>query len=533
MSSIEKLKPLGHYAMENPPTIYDEEALTALELASRTAAKLNETIALLLKECKEQNLTIDEAYNHLKKNLDTTAHDLLYAMAENGELSILEQKNYEAIKSHITTTINVKEYGAKGDGETDDTEAIREAINSGMDIYFPAGSYLVTETLTIPSYRHIHGEGPNQTTISYQGSGYLFDVKTVYNGRAIIERMTLTGTAENKCIKCSRGSAWGGSMVISDFNIYNFDLECFRFESTFGSVVENGVIYSRGPVVYTTFDGTATEQNFCNCNTVRNVYMGAFSTNPTPVLFKLFNCRDLTFDRCALEKATVAILGEKQTQNIVLRGCWFELLDNIYDFDSTSQAPFAYDCRYVHITNYNANHTGLDYIPGNSVVYDRNGTNSAITNVQGEGITLQSFGCINPTDGFSDWLNIYSLTTQGMTCNVPMNAKKFTANNTNTLNVSLTNIMRYSSVGAIFKVKAFCKFAGGDYKLYSFDILKHGTLYMQDVEPRLIKSAVWEGSVGKTSVETFETTSGGSLNVTSTGVMTECTVFLETNVLPV
>ena len=39
------LNPLkNHYAMENPASIYDEEALTALELAGRTTAKVNETV---------------------------------------------------------------------------------------------------------------------------------------------------------------------------------------------------------------------------------------------------------------------------------------------------------------------------------------------------------------------------------------------------------------------------------------------------------------------------------------------------------
>lgn len=40
--SIEKLN--RHYSMENLPTVFDEEALTALELAGRTAAKVNECV---------------------------------------------------------------------------------------------------------------------------------------------------------------------------------------------------------------------------------------------------------------------------------------------------------------------------------------------------------------------------------------------------------------------------------------------------------------------------------------------------------
>ncbi|HEV2402807.1 MAG TPA: glycosyl hydrolase family 28-related protein [Candidatus Saccharimonadales bacterium] len=46
---------------------------------------------------------------------------------------------------------NVKDYGAKGDGSTDDTASIQSAINvvqtaGGGVVYFPAGTYLVTPT---------------------------------------------------------------------------------------------------------------------------------------------------------------------------------------------------------------------------------------------------------------------------------------------------------------------------------------------------------------------------------------------------
>lgn len=40
------INPLNHhYAMENPASVYDEDAMTALELAGRTTAKVNETVA--------------------------------------------------------------------------------------------------------------------------------------------------------------------------------------------------------------------------------------------------------------------------------------------------------------------------------------------------------------------------------------------------------------------------------------------------------------------------------------------------------
>lgn len=54
--------------------------------------------------------------------------------------------------------INVKDYGAVGDGTTDDTAAIQAAVTAG-NTFIPAGTYRITSTITIPSNRRIVGSG--------------------------------------------------------------------------------------------------------------------------------------------------------------------------------------------------------------------------------------------------------------------------------------------------------------------------------------------------------------------------------------
>lgn len=44
--------------------------------------------------------------------------------------------------------INVKSFGAVGDGKSDDTAALKKALVSGKPVYFPTGIYLVHEQLT-------------------------------------------------------------------------------------------------------------------------------------------------------------------------------------------------------------------------------------------------------------------------------------------------------------------------------------------------------------------------------------------------
>lgn len=58
---------------------------------------------------------------------------------------------------------NVKEFGAKGDGSTDDTAAFQMAINSlgsqGGCLYVPRGYYIITDTLVINRPIELIGEG--------------------------------------------------------------------------------------------------------------------------------------------------------------------------------------------------------------------------------------------------------------------------------------------------------------------------------------------------------------------------------------
>lgn len=43
----------------------------------------------------------------------------------------------------------MKDYGAKGDGISDDTEALRAAIATGRGVYIPKGVYVCTGELEV------------------------------------------------------------------------------------------------------------------------------------------------------------------------------------------------------------------------------------------------------------------------------------------------------------------------------------------------------------------------------------------------
>lgn len=66
--------------------------------------------------------------------------------------------------------VNVRAYGAKGDGVTDDTAAIQAALTAaaGKTLHLPAGSYRVSSGLTVSNRTRIAGDGPLNSVMSYR-----------------------------------------------------------------------------------------------------------------------------------------------------------------------------------------------------------------------------------------------------------------------------------------------------------------------------------------------------------------------------
>ena len=60
------------------------------------------------------------------------------------------QKDIPDVAS-IDTWVNLKSLGARGDGTTDDTKAIQDAIDKYETIYVPQGWYRVSETIKLKS----------------------------------------------------------------------------------------------------------------------------------------------------------------------------------------------------------------------------------------------------------------------------------------------------------------------------------------------------------------------------------------------
>lgn len=71
--------------------------------------------------------------------------------------------------------MSIKDFGAMGDGVTDDTAAIQEAVNTASTLYIPAGTYIVSAPISIPISAEIYGCGlPSMIKVNADFDGFVF-----------------------------------------------------------------------------------------------------------------------------------------------------------------------------------------------------------------------------------------------------------------------------------------------------------------------------------------------------------------------
>ena len=132
-----------------------------------------------------------EFVNFLTSSIGATSADLVtYTPAGSGVVA-------RSAASKFGEMVSVKDFGAVGDGVTDDTAAIQAAINSGKSVFFPEGTYRANNLTQSTNFQRLYGFGnaaivKNASGILLSASGnwlmcegLKFDGSSVFTGDCV------------------------------------------------------------------------------------------------------------------------------------------------------------------------------------------------------------------------------------------------------------------------------------------------------------------------------------------------------------
>lgn len=251
-----------HYAFTNLPSIFDEEALTALELCGRLGTKINDLVKAynnLDTETREklaaQDQEIIQGLATLTEKLPPyvsewlMAHPEITTSLQDGE--ILMQKFHDSVKKQIKNGYVVPEmFGTVGGG--DDSAAINAAIANpdGLPVLL-AGNYTIASPIEFHGNQHIIING----TLNYVGTQNLYGIWIDGSNNTVTGNGTYKGNGTNLglCIQPKDGvSSFFNRVTVK--NIRDFE---------YGVLLYNHQPQDKYASYFNIFDGVT----FNNCHT--------------------------------------------------------------------------------------------------------------------------------------------------------------------------------------------------------------------------------------------------------------------------
>ena len=217
------------------------------------------------------------------------------------------------VQAKLDDFANVRDFGAVGDGAADDTEAINRALyqlycvenNTQIRraLYFPAGTYKITETIIIPTYAKLVGEGANCTTI------YLDTSSDISSLSAYVARFgdSLQQTGAN--------IGNNGATAPRNIEISSMTFETVEVTDVF--LVENAAQCYFDSV---NFIGPLTTSNIISDTSADDIAGVRFASITS------FVCNQITFDKCKFSGLTYGINTDQQIQSVTVSNGKFDIL---------------------------------------------------------------------------------------------------------------------------------------------------------------------------------------------------------------
>lgn len=326
--------------------LFKSEAKSSISLTKEVANKINELVDAYneLNNTRydllnEHTATIRQGVVYMKDNLANTINELFTTMNKSGEIQNILDSIFTS--SHIDSlnvlneqtnilreqAINVKSFGAVGDGIANDTKAIQDAIDYASTrnkiVFIPAGTYLIKESILLKGVSLI---GSPINYINRTGTIFKCFTKTftaikqdnindnMFNLSNIIVRDALVGFEINRAIHSKFESLVSASCEIgfkigdgsyngceyTEFNHIITDNCRIGVECTTSSLFQHNKFsnsYLNASTLCMHLQGLVNDLNGNYHNVFENV---TFKTQYGRGI-ELYICRDVTFTNCLFE----------------------------------------------------------------------------------------------------------------------------------------------------------------------------------------------------------------------------------------
>lgn len=251
-----------------------------------------------------------------KNENDNIDNKRIIPLLNNNLIAVLVENN----------SINIKQLGAYGDNNHDDTEIIQFAINNYNNIYIPKGTYKLTNSLNIRQGKTIKGEGMFNSVINYTGEDIA--VKILYTGYAktLIEDISI-----NKGIGYIEGDITSVGIDIeynSDINRNVTNLQINRvsvryFAYNFNSIYSNGMTYS-------SFNDCLFQNGYCNAR-IYSGFTNSFnrcSFSNAKNIGLICRAGEGNFQECSFENNLKGVQITNAGGKFCFNNCFFENIKN-------------------------------------------------------------------------------------------------------------------------------------------------------------------------------------------------------------
>ena len=217
------------------------------------------------------------------------------------------------VQAKLRESVSVKDFGAVGDGVTDDTAAIQAACTAALNVFFPSGSYLVSSGITLQAGASIFGDNPINTFVNFSGTGALFTCTV--GEYTSVKDISLYGT---KTAPAYFRVGTVGIELNDSISMYNVHIRHFEIALDYGTsgfynkFFNCQFAYNK----YAAKDVAANNLSFFGCRFLASDYFVTLGGYDSPVLFS----------GCSFENVTQSIVSPSlgASVEVTFNGCYVE-----------------------------------------------------------------------------------------------------------------------------------------------------------------------------------------------------------------